>query len=73
MVFGSAFWCEISEDARTLAMADESPTSPFVASAAKSSKIVKGAQLKVYPGAPHGLTSTRKDEFQADLLQILQS
>jgi non-heme chloroperoxidase len=39
----------------------------------KSSKIVKGAQLKVYPGAPHGLTSTLKDKFNADLLAFLKS
>ncbi len=52
---------------------DDDQIVPIVASAMKSSKIVKGAQLKVYPGAPHGLTSTRKDEFQADLLQFLQS
>jgi non-heme chloroperoxidase len=43
-----------------------------VASAQKSSKIVKGAQLKVYPGAPHGLTSTLKDQFQTDLLAFLK-
>jgi non-heme chloroperoxidase len=46
---------------------------PIVASAMKSSKIVKGAQLKVYPGAPHGLTSTMKDQFQSDLLAFLKS
>jgi non-heme chloroperoxidase len=45
---------------------------PIVASAQKSSKIVKGAQLKVYPGAPHGLTSTLKDEFHTDLLAFLK-
>jgi non-heme chloroperoxidase len=52
---------------------DDDQIVPFVASAAKSSKIVKGAQLKVYPGAPHGLTSTKKDEFQADLLEFIKS
>jgi non-heme chloroperoxidase len=46
---------------------------PIGASAMKSSKIVKDAQLKVYPGAPHGLTSTMKEEFQADLLGFLRS
>jgi hypothetical protein len=39
----------------------------------KSSKIVKGAEYKVYPGAPHGLTSTLKDQFHADLLAFLRS
>lgn len=41
---------------------------PIGASALLSSKIVKGAQLKVYPGHPHGMCSTHKDEINADLL-----
>lgn len=38
-----------------------------------SSRIVKDAILKVYPGAGHGLTSTQKDQFNADLLCFLRS
>src|SRR5262249_37343980 len=52
---------------------DDDQIVPFVASAAKSSKIVKGAQLKVYPGAPHGLTFTLQDKFNADLLAFLKA
>jgi non-heme chloroperoxidase len=52
---------------------DDDQIVPIVASAMKSSKIVKGAQLKVYPGAPHGLTSTMKDQFQSDLLAFMKS
>jgi non-heme chloroperoxidase len=52
---------------------DDDQIVPIGASAMKSSKIVKGAQLKVYPGAPHGLTSTLKDQFQADLLAFLKA
>jgi non-heme chloroperoxidase len=52
---------------------DDDQIVPIVASAMKSSKIVKGAQLKVYPGAPHGLTFTMKDQFHADLLAFLKS
>jgi non-heme chloroperoxidase len=37
-----------------------------------SSKIVKGATLKIYPGAPHGLCSTLKDQVNQDLLQFLE-
>ena len=33
-----------------------------------SSKLVKGATLKVYPGAPHGMCSTIKDQISTDLL-----
>ena len=32
-----------------------------------SSKLVKGAKLKVYPGVSHGICSTLKDEVNADL------
>jgi non-heme chloroperoxidase len=41
---------------------------PIGASALLSSKIVKGSQLKVYPGLPHGMCSTHKDQINADLL-----
>jgi non-heme chloroperoxidase len=41
---------------------------PIADSALLSSKIVKNATLKVYDGAPHGLPSTMKDRFNADLL-----
>jgi non-heme chloroperoxidase len=44
---------------------------PIVASAMRSSKIVKGAKLKVYEGAPHGLPSTLKDRLNADLLEFV--
>ncbi len=52
---------------------DDDQIVPIGASALKSSKIVKDAQLKVYPGAPHGLTSTHKDRFHTDLLTFLKS
>jgi non-heme chloroperoxidase len=45
---------------------------PIVAAGLLSSKIVKGATLKVYPGAPHGMCSTLKDEINADLLAFVQ-
>ena len=45
---------------------------PIVAAGEKSSKLVKDATLKVYPGAPHGLAMVTKykDEFNADLLDF---
>ncbi|HEV2656203.1 MAG TPA: alpha/beta hydrolase [Ktedonobacteraceae bacterium] len=52
---------------------DDDQIVPIGDSALLSSKIVKGATLKVYPGAPHGLTSTHKDQFNADLLSFLRS
>jgi non-heme chloroperoxidase len=47
---------------------DDDQIVPIGASALPSAKLVKGSSLKVYPGAPHGLCSTRKDEVNADLL-----
>ena len=41
---------------------------PIADLALLSSKIVAGAELKIYPGAPHGLTQTHKAQFNADLL-----
>jgi non-heme chloroperoxidase len=45
---------------------------PIVAAGLLSSKIVKGATLKVYPGAPHGMCSTLKDQINADLLAFFK-
>jgi non-heme chloroperoxidase len=36
-----------------------------------SAKIVKGATLKVYPGLPHGMCSTNKDQINADLFEFI--
>jgi len=46
---------------------------PIAASANLSSKLVKKATLKVYPGAPHGVCSTAKDKINADLLAFNKS
>jgi non-heme chloroperoxidase len=51
---------------------DDDQIVPIAASALLSSKIVKGATLKVYPGAPHGMCSTHKDEVNADLLAFIK-
>jgi len=51
---------------------DDDQIVPIAASALLSSKIVKGATLKVYPGAPHGMCSTHKDEVNADLLAFVK-
>jgi non-heme chloroperoxidase len=46
---------------------------PIGASAMLSSRIVKGSTLKVYPGLPHGMCSTHKDQINADLLAFLKT
>jgi len=38
-----------------------------------SVKLLKNAELKVYPGAPHGLCSTLKDHVNKDLLEFISS
>ena len=45
---------------------------PIGASAMISSKIVKGAILKVYEGGPHGLTDTHKEQLNAELLAFIR-
>src|SRR5260370_2406133 len=48
---------------------DDDQIVPIGASAMLSSKLVKGATLKVYKGAPHGMCTTQKNEVNADLLR----
>jgi len=51
---------------------DDDQIVPIGAAGLLSSKIVKGATLKVYPGAPHGMCSTLKDQINEDLLAFLK-
>ncbi|HEX5460514.1 MAG TPA: alpha/beta hydrolase [Steroidobacteraceae bacterium] len=37
-----------------------------------SAKLVKGAALKVYPGAPHGMAETMRDRINSDLLDFVR-
>jgi non-heme chloroperoxidase len=49
---------------------DDDQIVPIVASALLSSKVVKGATLKILAGAPHGMCSTAKDEINAELISF---
>jgi non-heme chloroperoxidase len=51
---------------------DDDQIVPIGAAALLSSKLVKGAVLKVYPGAPHGMCSTLKDQVNAELLEFFK-
>ncbi len=51
---------------------DDDQVVPIGITALVSSKIVKGATLKVYPGLPHGMCSTHKDLINADLLEFIK-
>jgi non-heme chloroperoxidase len=52
---------------------DDDQIVPIADSALLSAKIVKGATLKVIPGAPHGMCSTLKDQINSELLAFFQS
>jgi len=52
---------------------DDDQIVPINAAGRASAKLVKGAILKVYPGAPHGLADTHKEQLNADLLEFLAS
>ena len=60
-------------DVPTLIMhGDDDQIVPIGITALVSSKIVKDAELKVYPGLPHGMCSTHKDVINADLLEFIK-
>jgi non-heme chloroperoxidase len=48
---------------------DDDQIVPIGASAHATSKLVRNATLKIYPGGPHGLADTNKNELNADLME----
>lgn len=60
-------------DIPTLIMhGDDDQIVPIAGSAMLSSKLVKNAMLKVYPGFEHGMCSTRHEQINADLLAFFR-
>lgn len=51
---------------------DDDQIVPFADAGQLQSELIKGAILKVYKGAPHGLCTTHKDEVSADLLAFVE-
>ncbi len=41
--------------------------------AEKSAKLIEGAKVLVYPGAPHGMTATHQERINSDLLEFIGS
>jgi non-heme chloroperoxidase len=78
--FGIKAWSEtdLTEDLKrfdvpTLILhGDDDQIVPIADSALLSAKIVKGARLKVYEGAPHGLATTHKDRLNEELLAFIK-
>ncbi len=52
---------------------DDDQVVPIGAAAHASAKLVRNATLKVYEGAPHGLTDTHKARLNEDLLAFVRS
>ncbi|MGZ8522176.1 MAG: alpha/beta fold hydrolase [Candidatus Binatia bacterium] len=84
--FPAAYFCikafsetDLTEDLKkfdvpTLIMhGDDDQIVPIGASAMLSAKLVKGSTLKVYPGLPHGMCTTHKDQINEDLLAFIKT
>jgi non-heme chloroperoxidase len=52
---------------------DDDQLVPIANSALLQEKLIRGASLKVYRGAPHGLAVTHRDRFNADLMAFVKS
>ena len=52
---------------------DDDQIVPIGISAMLQAKLIKGSTLKVYQGAPHGLTATHKDKVNEDLFAFIKA
>jgi non-heme chloroperoxidase len=52
---------------------DDDQIVPIADSAMLSVKLIKGAELKIYKGSPHGMCTTEKDKINKDLLEFIKS
>lgn len=52
---------------------DDDQVVPFAVGGKASAARIAGAELIVYPGAPHGITDTHKERLNADLLAFVNS
>ena len=50
---------------------DDDQIVPYADASLKQAKLIKGAELKIYKGAPHGMCTTLKNEVNADLLAFI--
>ena len=50
---------------------DDDQVVPFSVGGQSSAALIDGAELKVYPGAPHGITDTHKEQLGTDLLAFI--
>jgi len=52
---------------------DDDQIVPIAHSGLLSADIIPSAELKIYPGASHGLAATHQDQLNQDLLEFIQS
>jgi non-heme chloroperoxidase len=52
---------------------DDDQIVPYTNAGLLQSKMIKGAKLKVYKGAPHGLCTTLKDQVNEELLAFIKT
>ncbi|PZO68224.1 MAG: alpha/beta hydrolase [Paracoccus denitrificans] len=52
---------------------DDDQVVPYKNAALKQHELIKGSELKIYPGAPHGMHTTHADEVNADILAFIRS
>ena len=84
--FPAAYFCikafsetDLTEDLKKIDVptliiqGDDDQIVPFAGSGLLQSRLVKGATLKVYKGAPHGLCTTHKHQVNEDLLAFLKT
>ena len=50
---------------------DDDQIVPIDASARSAASLIQNAELKIYKGAPHGLTDTHKEQLNSDMLEFL--
>jgi non-heme chloroperoxidase len=55
-----------------VAHGDDDQIVPIQAAAVQTVRLLKNASLKVYPGAPHGISGAYEAAFNADLLAFIQ-
>jgi non-heme chloroperoxidase len=64
--------CKMIDVPTLIIQGDDDQIVPIAASGMKSSKLIKNCTFNIYKGAPHGLTATHQDEFNADLLAFVK-
>ena len=83
--FPAAYFCvkafsetDLTEDLKKIDVptlilhGDDDQIVPIEATGLLSAKLVPNATLKIYPGAPHGLCTTHKDQVNEDLLNFIK-